>query len=81
MLILTKPARLADLASLADPHPDVDIVVDHMANRHQDDNAHRRSLLELARFPGIYVKISHPWSDTFGPVKEVYHAYGPERLM
>ena len=56
VLILTKPARLADLASLADRHPDVDIVVDHMADCHPDDYAHRKSLLELSRFPRIYVK-------------------------
>ena len=46
--------------------------------------------MDLARFPRVYVKISHtwrlshegfPWRDTHGLVEEVYRAYGPRRIM
>jgi predicted TIM-barrel fold metal-dependent hydrolase len=44
----------------------------------------------LARFPRVYVKISHtwsisktgfPWADTYEQVKKVYHAFGGSRIM
>ena len=44
----------------------------------------------MARFPRVYVKISHtwsisrqdyPWTDTHGLVEEVYQAFGPRRIM
>jgi predicted TIM-barrel fold metal-dependent hydrolase len=47
-------------------------------------------LLDLARFPRVFVKISHTWNvskedypyrDTHAQVKRIYDAFGPERLM
>jgi predicted TIM-barrel fold metal-dependent hydrolase len=90
MLILTGPTRLPDLARLVERHPDLDVVIDHMADVHVDDAAGRRLLSDLARFPRVYVKISHtwsisrqdyPWADTHGLVEQVYQAFGPRRLM
>lgn len=90
MLILTRPARLPDLARLLERHPDLDVVVDHMADFTLDRPEELQALLALARYPRVYVKISHtwsisrqpyPWRDTFDAVKRVYQAFGPQRLM
>ena len=90
MLILTGASRLVDLARLLERYPDLDVVIDHMADVHPDDAEGRRVLTGMARFPRVYVKISHtwsisqedyPWRDTHGPVEEVYQSFGPQRIM
>lgn len=90
MLILTGPQRLPDLARLLNRYPDLDICIDHMADAHPDNQDELQLLLDMARYPRTYVKISHtwsisqegyPWSDTHGLVKEVYQAFGPQRIM
>ena len=90
VLILTKASRLPDLAPLAERHPELAVVVDHMADVHPQDAAGRKRLTDMARFPQLYVKISHtwniseqsyPWADTHGLVEEVYQTFGPQRIM
>jgi predicted TIM-barrel fold metal-dependent hydrolase len=90
MLILTGPGRLPDLARLVELHPELDVVIDHMADTHPEDAAGRRLLLAMARYPRVFVKISHtwslsrqdyPWADTHGLVEDVYQAFGPRRVM
>jgi L-fuconolactonase len=90
MLILTRPSRLPDLATLLERHPDLDVCIDHMADCQPDDEAAVQKLLDLARFPRVYVKISHtwaisgqeyPWRDTWGLVERVYKAFGGPRIM
>lgn len=90
MLILTRAPRLPDLAALLERHPDLDVCIDHMADCEPQDEAGVQSLLALARFPRVYVKISHtwsiskeqyPWRDTWGLVKGVYQAFGGRRIM
>ncbi len=90
MLILTKAERLADLVPLLEQHPELDVVVDHMADCSLDDPEKLQLLLKLARFPRVYVKISHtwsiskthyPWADTHEQVKKVYHTFGGSRIM
>lgn len=90
MLILTGPPRLPDLARLLEKFPGLDLVIDHMADVHPDDGEGRRLLAGMARFPRVYVKISHtwsisrqdyPWTDTHGLVEEVYQAFGAQRIM
>ena len=70
--------------------PDLDVVIDHMADCSPDAPDKLELLLNLARFPRVYVKISHtwsisqtgyPWADTFEQVKQVYQAFGGSRLM
>ncbi|MEW6751706.1 MAG: amidohydrolase family protein [Candidatus Latescibacterota bacterium] len=90
MLILTGPPRLPDLARLLDRYGELDTVIDHMADCSPQDAQGRRLLLEMARYPRVFVKISHtwglsaegyPWGDTHGLVQDVYQAFGPQRLM
>ena len=90
MLILTRPGRLPQLARLLEQCPDLDVVIDHMADCPPDQPAEIDKLLDLARYPRVYVKISHtwgiskqsyPWGDTHALVQRVYHAFGGERIM
>ncbi len=90
LLLLTRPPRLRDLVPLLDRHPDLDLVIDHMADVHPDDAEGRRLLTDLARYQRVYVKISHtwsisgegfPWVDTHGLVEEVYQSFGARRIM
>lgn len=90
MLILTGPSRLPDLTPLLEKYGDLDVVIDHMADVHPNDAQGRKCLTALARFERVNVKISHtwaisnqpyPWADTHDLVKEVYHTFGPRRIM
>lgn len=90
LLVLTRPERLPDLARLLDRHPDLDVVIDHMADCPPDRPDLLAHLLDLARYPRVYVKISHtwslsreayPWRDTHGLVERVYQAFGGQRIM
>jgi len=90
MLILTTPSRLPDLAALLERHPGLDVVIDHMADCVPNHPGDVQRLLSMARYPRVYVKISHtwsissqayPWRDTHALVKRVYEAFGPQRLM
>jgi L-fuconolactonase len=90
LLVLTRVPRLPRLAALLDRHPGVDVCVDHMADVEPSDAEGVATLLGLARHPRVRVKISHgwslsregfPWRDTWGLVRRVRDAFGPERLM
>ncbi|MBU9180058.1 amidohydrolase family protein [Burkholderia gladioli] len=90
MTVLTVPGRLLQIAALIDRHPDLAVVIDHMADTPPERADQIRDLLALARFPNVFVKISHLWSlskqafpyaDAFALLKQVYDAFGPKRLM
>ena len=90
LLMLTRSGRLPDLARLLDRFPGLDVVVDHMADARPDRPNEIQAVLDLARYPRVYVKISHtwsiskqsyPWSDTHAMVKAVYDAFGGDRIM
>jgi L-fuconolactonase len=90
MTLLLPTTRLPDAARLIERYPDLDVVIDHMADCPIDQPAELEKLLDLARFPRVYVKISHTWSlsrqpypfrDTHDQVHKLYDAFGPQRLM
>ena len=90
MLILTGPGRLPDLAALLERHSDLNVSIDHMADCQPDDAVGVQRLLDMARYPGVYVKLSHtwgisresyPWRDAHDLVKRVYDTFGAKRLM
>ena len=60
--MLTGAERLVDLVPLLEQHPDLDVVIDHMASCSPDAPEKLELLLNLAQFPRVYVKISHTWS-------------------
>ena len=90
MLILTGVDRMPDLAAILERHSDLDVCIDHMASAPPDDPDKQQLLLDMARFPRVYVKISHtwsssnaayPWADTHDLVEKVYQAFGGQRIM
>ena len=90
MLILTGVDRMPDLAAILERHSDLDVSIDHMASAPLDDPDKQQLLLDMARFPRVYVKISHtwsssdsayPWADAHDLVKKVYQAFGGKRIM
>ena len=90
VLILTKPSRLPDLASIIEKVPDVSVIIDHLAdciNRRNDD---LKTLIDLARYPKLFLKIGHipqnseedfPWKDTHENMERVFQAFGSRRIM
>ena len=90
MTILTPVTRLPDLTPLIEQNPDLTVVIDHMADCPLDRPDQLQLLLALARYPKVFVKISHMWSlsrqpfpyrDADAQVKRLYDTFGPKRLM
>jgi predicted TIM-barrel fold metal-dependent hydrolase len=90
MTLLIPVTRLPDLHSLMDANPDLQVVIDHMADSPLDQPERLELLLALARYPKVFVKISHMWSlsrepfpysDAAAQVKRLYDAFGANRLM
>jgi len=90
MNILTDVGRMPDIAALVERFPDLTVVIDHMADCPADQPEELKKLLALARFPKVFVKVSHTWSvskepypyrDAQAQVKRLYDAFGPQRLM
>ncbi len=90
MLMLTTTPRLPDVQKLLDKHPDLTLVIDHMADAPVGKPEELEKLLAFKRYPKVFVKISHSWSiskqgfpfaDTFENVKRLHAAFGPQRLM
>ncbi len=90
LLVLAPVTRMPDLMPLIEQCPNLDVVIDHMADCPIDQPQELDKLTALARFPRVYVKVSHtwsisrqryPWLDAQENVKRLYAAYGPQRLM
>ncbi len=90
MTILTDIGRMPDIARLAENFPDVTVVIDHMADCPPDRPDELKKLQGLARYPLVFVKVSHTWSVSKQPypypdaqeqVKRLYDTFGPRRLM
>jgi L-fuconolactonase len=90
MTLLTPVTRLPDIEPLIQQNPDLTVVIDHMADcpLHQPDKL--QLLLALARYPRVFVKISHLWSlsaepypylDTIPQIKSLVEAFTAARLM
>jgi len=90
MTILTAIGRMPEISALADKFPDLTIVIDHMADCPADRPDELKNLQALARYPRIFVKVSHTWSVSKEPypyrdaqeqVHRLYESFGPQRLM
>ena len=90
MQILAGPSRLPDTGALIEKFPNLDVVIDHMADTPVDQPQQLDKLIALAKYPRVFVKISHtwtnskqayPWRDTHAHVKRLHAAFGPQRLM
>jgi predicted TIM-barrel fold metal-dependent hydrolase len=90
MTLLAPIGRIPDCQKLIDKFPNLTIVIDHMADCPVDRPEELEKLMALARYPKVFVKISHtwslskqnyPWADSQALVKRLYDKFGPERLM
>jgi predicted TIM-barrel fold metal-dependent hydrolase len=90
MTLLIPATRISDVQPLIEENPDLLVVIDHMADTPLDHPEQLNLLLALARYPRVFVKISHMWSlssqpypyaDATGQVKRLYEAFGARRLM
>ena len=68
----------------------MDVVVDHMADCPINDRTQRQLLIDLARYPCVFIKISHtwsisqkkyPWIDTYNLVELVHQSFEENRIM
>lgn len=90
MTVLAPVTRMPDVARLADRFPDLTVVIDHMADCPLDQPRELDKLIALARYPKVFVKVSHTWSlskqpypypDSQEQVKRLYDTFGSKRLM
>ncbi|HEX4038864.1 MAG TPA: amidohydrolase family protein [Acidobacteriaceae bacterium] len=90
MVILAPVTRMPDLVKLVEANPELDVVIDHMADCPVDRPELLQLLLELARYPRVFVKISdlwvvshdpYPYADAQAMVGRLRDAFGAERLM
>ncbi|MDP9169119.1 MAG: amidohydrolase [Acidobacteriota bacterium] len=90
MSVLAPVARIPEVAALIEKFPDLDVVIDHMADCPCDRPESLKHLLALKRYPRVFVKVSHTWSlsrqpypypDCQAQVQKIYEAFGPRRLM
>ena len=90
MTLLVPISRVPDVQKLVDKYPDLTTVIDHMADCPVDHPEQLEPLVELTRYPKVFVKISHtwslsrqdyPWLDSQRLVKRLYDTFGPQRLM
>ncbi len=90
MTLLAPINRMIDVQPLIERHPNLTIVIDHMADCPVDQPERLNSLLALARYPKVFVKISHtwslskenyPWLDAQELVKRLHDRFGAHRLM
>jgi predicted TIM-barrel fold metal-dependent hydrolase len=90
MTLLMPIGRVPDAQPLIERFPELTVVIDHMADCPVDQPAQLEKLIALARYPKVFVKVSHtwslskqpyPWLDAQEHVKRLHAAFGPERLM
>jgi L-fuconolactonase len=90
MTLLVPISRVPDVQKLVDKFPELTVVIDHMADCPVDHPEQLEDLVALARYPGVFIKISHtwslsregyPWLDSQRLVKRLYDNFGPRRLM
>jgi predicted TIM-barrel fold metal-dependent hydrolase len=91
--VLANPEHLPTVALLAERFPDLPIVLDHMA--HPDvvggvQTQEFQTLLKLARYPNVYVKVSgyyyysrqpYPYADCHDLFRALHDRFGPTRLV
>jgi predicted TIM-barrel fold metal-dependent hydrolase len=90
MTLLIPVTRVPDLHPLIEANPGLQVVIDHMADCPVDQPEKLELLLTLARYPNVFVKISHMWSlsrqpypypDAQAQAQRLYQVFGANRLM
>ena len=90
MTVLVPAARLPDLIPLIEANPELYVVFDHIAVCPLDRPDQLKLLLDLARYPKVFVKISdlwvlskqpYPYPDAQEQVRRLLAQFGAHRLM
>jgi L-fuconolactonase len=90
MTVLAPVTRLPEIVPLIEQNPELTVVIDHMADSPLNQPEKLDLLLALARYPKVFVKISHMWSlskqaypftDAQTQVRRLYDKFGAHRLM
>jgi L-fuconolactonase len=90
MTVLAPVTRLPDLVPLIEANPELTVVIDLMADCPLDRPDQLKLLLDLARYPHVFVKISdmwvlsrqpYPYADAQSQVKRLLERFGAKRLM
>jgi len=89
---LLAAGHFADVARIAERHPGLRLLIDHMGRSGgaKDDAAFADlgDMLALARLPNVAVKLSgapsyssgaYPWRNIHGHIQRIYDAFGPDR--
>lgn len=91
--IVARPQHLLTIRERAEQFPNVPIILDHMAHPHPTEGVHApafQALLDLARFPNIYIKPTgyyyfsgqrYPYRDCWELFRAVFDHFGAERLI
>jgi predicted TIM-barrel fold metal-dependent hydrolase len=96
-LFVLGPGFPGDLAPVAETHPDLTLIIDHLGLRQypplsmdHDPWEKLPALLDLARYPGVNVKLcgaellsreSYPFEGAWPYLHQVLEAFGPSRLL
>jgi predicted TIM-barrel fold metal-dependent hydrolase len=84
------PRFAPQIGELAAQFRDTAIILDHLARAGQGTSAEYQQVLELAKFPRVYMKYSgvnysakqeYPYLDVKPLVREAFHAFGPDRMI
>jgi predicted TIM-barrel fold metal-dependent hydrolase len=90
MTVLAPVTRMPELVPLIEQNPELTVVIDHMADSPLKEPEKLELLLALARYPKVFVKISHMWAlskqpypfaDAQAQVKRLHEKFGAHRLM
>ena len=90
MTVLAPVTRMPDLVPLIEANPDLTVVIDHMADCPLDRPVLFKLLLDLARYPRVFIKItdmwvlskqSYPYPDAQEQAKRLLERFGAQRLM
>jgi predicted TIM-barrel fold metal-dependent hydrolase len=90
MTVLAPVTRLPDLVPLIEANPDLTVVIDHMADCPLDRPDQLKLLLNLARYPKVFVKATdlwvlskqpYPYPDAQDQVKRLLESFSAKRLM
>lgn len=90
MTVLAPVTRMPDLVPLIEANPDLTVVIDHMADCPLDRPDLFKLLLDLARYPKVFVKITdmwvlskqpYPYPDAQEQVRRLCEKFGVQRLM
>lgn len=90
--LIVEADQLDQVITVAEEHPDVTVVVDHLAwprpDRHPPDEPPFSRVAELAECDNVYVKVTHtpstepfPFRDVHGHVRRLLEEFGSDHLL